>query len=340
MLARLLCALLACAALAARQDGPCIQWTGRTARISSFDGSKVETRERKAPFALALPGLAAEPVRIAGRPFKPDPAECPAPPKILAVSDIHGNLDGLIALLQAHGVVDRKLRWAYGLGHLVIAGDVMDRGIQVTQAFWFIRGLEAPARRAGGGVHLLLGNHELMVAAGDLRYTQPVYVHPPDGMPGLAERLGPDGELGRWLWAKPALLKLGPFLFLHGGLSPAFVDRRFTLAKANGLLRAHIGDRSPEGDAAFLLGPEGPLWFRGLAEEGGIEGAAVDRMLKAFRVKAVVVGHTTLPEVTAFHGGRVYVIDAGLKEGRGEVWIWEKGHAWRGLMDGSRVTLD
>lgn len=336
---RFLAALSLCAALAAQQDGPCVQWTGRTARISDFDGSKVETRERKAPFDLPLPGLAAEPVRITGRTFAPDPDSLPAPSKILAVSDIHGNLDGLVDLLKAQGVIDANLRWTYGRGHLVIAGDVMDRGIQVTQAFWFIRGLEAPARRVGGGVHLLIGNHEQMVAAGDLRYTRPIYAHPPDGMPGLAERLGPDGELGRWLRTKPALLKLGPFLFLHGGISPAFVEQGFTVAKANAILRDHFGDPAPEGGAAFLLGPEGPLWFRGLVEDS-VDDARVDQLLKALRVKAIVVGHTTLPEVAPLHGGRVYAIDAGLKEGRGEVWIWEKGRAWRGLKDGSRVPLD
>lgn len=260
------------------------------------------------------------------------------------MSDIHGRFDDLLTLLKAQGVVNGRLRWAFGRGHLVIAGDVLDRGDQVTQALWFIRGLEIEARRAGGRVHMLIGNHENMVAAGDLRYTNPLYTDAPEGMPGVVERFGPDSEFGRWLRAKPALLKLGPFLFLHGGISPELVARGYTLASVNATLRAHFGEQGDGGadEASFLLGPRGPLWYRGLipGEQDGATDAEVDGILAAFQVRALVVGHTTEERVEALHGGKVYVIDAGLKEGRGEAWIWEHGKIYRGLKDGSRVQLD
>lgn len=341
MLLRLLALLLAFAPLPA-QDGPYVQWQGGQARIFSIEDGKLVTREARAPFDLRLPGL--PPIRLTGKPIPPDAAVFPAPEKILAVSDIHGHLDDLLALLKAHGVVNNRLRWAYGKGHLVIAGDVLDRGDQVTQAFWFIRSLEIQAKRAGGRVHMLLGNHENMVAAGDLRYTMPLYTHAPEGMPGLVERYGPDGEFGRWLRGKPALLKLGPFLFLHGGVSPELEARGFTLATTNATLRAHFGELADRGtdDASFLLGSQGPLWFRGLipGEEGEVTDAQVDDLLAYFGVRAIVVGHTTEGSVEALHGAKVYAIDADLKEGRGEVWIRERGRTYRGLKDGRRIPLD
>lgn len=341
MLFRLLALLLVCAPSWA-QDGPYVQWQGTHARIFSIEGGKLVARETRAPFDLPLPDV--PPIRLTGKPIPPDAAVFPAPERILAVSDIHGHFDDLLALLKAHGVVDDKMRWAFGRGHLVIAGDVMDRGDEVTQALWFIRSLEIQAKRAGGCVHMLLGNHENMVAAGDLRYTKPLYTDAPEGMPSLMERYGPDGEFGRWLRAKPALLKLGPFLFLHGGVSPELAARKFTLATVNATLRAHFGEvgGADADDASFLLGPQGPLWFRGLipGEKGEVTDAQVEELLAYFGVRAIVVGHTTEGSVEALHGAKVYAIDAGLKEGRGEVWIWERGKAYRGLKDGRRLPLD
>lgn len=340
MLIRLLALVLACLSVSA-QDGPYVQWQGARAQIFSLEDGKLQIRAARAPFTLQVPD--SPPIRLTGRTLPPDAAVFPAPRKILAVSDIHGHLDDLLTLLKAHGVVDATLRWSYGRGHLVIAGDVLDRGDEVAQALWFIRGLEGEAARAGGRVHMLIGNHEAMVASGDLRYTRPLYVDAPEGMPGVVERFGPDSEFGRWLRSKPALLKLGPFLFLHGGISPELVARGTTLASANATLRGHFGEPGQgTDDAAFLLGPHGPLWFRGLipGEQDEVNDAQVDGLLAAFGVRAIVVGHTTLDRVTALHGGRVYAIDAGLKEGRGEVWIWEGGKAFRGLKDGQRVPLD
>jgi hypothetical protein len=341
MLSRLLPLLLACASLPA-QDGPYVQWRGSRAQVFSLEDGQLRTRAARAPFDLHVPVGPA--IRLTGKPIPPDAAVFPAPKKILAVSDIHGHLDDALALLKAHGVVDGRLRWAFGRGHLVIAGDVMDRGDQVTQALWFIRGLEAQAKRAGGGVHMLLGNHEAMVASGDLRYTSALYANPPEGMPSLVERYGPDSELGRWLRAKPAAIRLGPFLFLHGGISPELVARGIPLATINATLRAHFGeqDRRADDDASFLLGPQGPLWFRGLipGEDGEAADAQVDGLLAAFGVHTIVVGHTTRPTVESLRGGRVYAIDAGLKQGKGEVWIYENGKIYRGLKDGQRVPLD
>jgi hypothetical protein len=341
MLIRLLALVLASVPLWA-QDGPYVQWQGLRARIFSLEDGRVRTRETRAPFTLQVP--VGPPLRLTGKPLAPDPAVFPAAAKIVAVSDIHGHLDDLLALLKAHGVVDARSRWSFGRGHLVIAGDVVDRGGQVTQALWFIRGLEDQAKRAGGRVHMLIGNHEAMVASGDLRYTNPLYMDAPDGMPSVVDRFGPESEFGRWLRAKPALLKLGPFLFLHGGVSPALVARHWTIDAINASLRAHLGERGNGGSegAAFLLGPEGPLWFRGFfpGEQGEVTDAQVDELLSAFSVRAIVVGHTTQDSIEALHGGRVYAIDAGLKEGRGEVWIYEGGKAYRGLKDGRRLPLD
>ncbi|MBS1766644.1 MAG: metallophosphoesterase [Acidobacteria bacterium] len=343
MFHRLAALFLLCAALSAQQDGPYVKWKGHDARIYSERAGRVEVRDTQAPLQIALPSPLSGSLTLDGEPFPPDAAVFPPAAHIAAVSDVHGHLDDLLALLKAQGIVDGKLHWAFGRGHLVIAGDVVDRGDQVTQALWFIRELEGEALRAGGRVHLLLGNHEAMLMGGDLRYTAPLYVDAPAGMPSVVDLFGPDSEFGRWLRSKPALIRIGSILFVHGGLSPDLAARGFSLDRINTDLRTRLGSRGGGSDAAgFLLGPEGPLWFRGYFEsqEGALSDAQVEAVLSAFKAKAIVVGHTTVAQVESLHGGQVYAIDAGLKLGRGELWLWEKGKAWRGLKDGRKMELE
>ena len=341
-------ALLAAAPLAAqeRQDGPYVLWDGGTARIFEVRAQdQLGERRAKAPFTLDLPGMAAKGLRLAGKPYAPAADTFPDPGKILAISDIHGRFGAALSLLQAHRVVDADLRWTFGKGHLVIAGDIFDRGPQVTEALWFFRALEDEARKAGGAVHVILGNHEAMVLGGDLRYLHPKYSRAPAGLPPQPELFGPASELGRWLRSKPAMLKLGPFLFVHGGPSPDFVAKGLGLKATNTAVRGLLGrgPRDLQGDDAFLMGEEGPLWYRGLvpgASRRDAKADEVDRMLAAYGVKAFVVSHTTLDRIRVLYGGKVYAIDAGLKDGRpGEAWIWEKGRVWRGTADGKREPL-
>jgi hypothetical protein len=90
--------------------------------------------------------------------------------RIVAVGDVHGAYDALIETLQAADVLDDELDWSGGNTHLVFTGDLLDRGAQSRQVMDLVMRLEKPARRAGGRVHLLLGNHEVMNLNGDLRY--------------------------------------------------------------------------------------------------------------------------------------------------------------------------
>ena len=92
-----------------------------------------------------------------------------------AISDIHGQHEMFIELLMAQGIIDSLQNWAFTDGHLVIVGDVFDRGDKVTESLWFLFDLEKQAKKAGGRVHLLLGNHEVMVLHGDIGYINPKY---------------------------------------------------------------------------------------------------------------------------------------------------------------------
>ncbi len=120
----------------------------------------------RAPGALlAAMTLAAAVARAAD-----DPCRVPDAPRVVAVGDVHGSYDSLATILRFAGILDAKGKWAGGKAHLVQTGDLLDRGKDTRKVLDLLMRLEGEARKAGGRVHALLGNHEVMNILGDLRY--------------------------------------------------------------------------------------------------------------------------------------------------------------------------
>jgi hypothetical protein len=93
--------------------------------------------------------------------------------RIVAVADVHGAYDRFVAILRAAGLVDGRARWSGGRAVLVQTGDVLDRGPQSKRVLDLLRQLERDAERAGGRVHALLGNHEVMRLVGQWNDVSP-----------------------------------------------------------------------------------------------------------------------------------------------------------------------
>ena len=90
--------------------------------------------------------------------------------RVVAISDVHGAYDAMVATLRNVDVLDDELNWVGGDTHLVIIGDLLDRGPRSRDAMDLMMRLEGEAEEAGGRVHVLIGNHEMMNMIGDLRY--------------------------------------------------------------------------------------------------------------------------------------------------------------------------
>ncbi len=90
--------------------------------------------------------------------------------RVVVISDVHGAYDAMAATLKSASVIDEKLAWSGKDTHLVITGDLLDRGAHSRRVLDLLMRLEKEAVRAGGRVHMLLGNHDVMNMIGDLRY--------------------------------------------------------------------------------------------------------------------------------------------------------------------------
>jgi len=271
--------------------------------------------------------------------------------KIVTVSDIHGRYDIFEDILIKSKVIDENLNWIFGDGHLVIDGDIFDRGDYVTECLWLFYRLEQEARKAGGAVHTMLGNHELMVLRADNRYINEKYLK------GIVEVTAISHEdlfskrsaLGRWLRSKHTVIKLNDILFVHGGIAPSIMDRGLSISDINDEVRLNI-DISKDSQqfsklARYLFGSEGPFWYRGYFEERENKYAKtndedIDNLLSYFDVKTIVVGHTGVDQIEGYYDNRVINQHLTLDSSTTQALYWEDNKFYRITSAGERQLID
>ena len=274
--------------------------------------------------------------------YKTEKSEYREPARLFVVSDIEGQYDTLKQLLWNAGVMDKQFNWIFGKGHLVIAGDVFDRGDRVTETLWLIYALEEKAQKAGGYVHYILGNHELMNMNGDHRYVHPKYIE-------LAKQnnLNYDTfyrahtELGQWLRTKNVMEKIGDRLFMHGGVSPYINRIAQPLDSINTMARRYYGIRedSIPNPEYLVFSDYGPMWYRGYFTTPKATPEQVDTTLQLYAVKKIIIGHTPVRQVSAFYNGRVINVDAPHASGGSEGLLIERRNYYRVPIRGTRVLL-
>ncbi|MDX1455097.1 MAG: metallophosphoesterase [Gammaproteobacteria bacterium] len=259
--------------------------------------------------------------------------------RFAALSDIHGQFHLFKRLLRSNGVIDAENRWAFGDGQLLIAGDVMDRGPAVTEALWFLYDLARQASAAGGGVQLVLGNHEVMVMRDDRRYLHDSYIRVEQLLgETMTELYAPGSVLGDWLRSRPIMMRVNDNLLMHAGVPPGVAEAGIALPDINTAMRQLLlagsgGDARMADD--WLDGGGGPVWYRGHAGKDGISEAELDAQLAHFGVKRLIGGHNSFDRISVYFGGRVLQVDSSIKLGgeRGELLLWdeEKGFRRAGL---------
>ena len=266
--------------------------------------------------------------------------------KLGAISDIHGQFDTFIELLKNNEVIDQQGNWAFENGHFVVAGDIFDRGPQVTEVLWFLYDLEKQAENKGGKLHVLLGNHDVMVLNGNLRSVHPKYTETAKILNQPFNSLFNKGTvLGDWLRTRPVLLNINGILFTHGGLHPDLVAKDLDINQINKAFKQQLieseldQDRNELGN--FLHKGHGPIYYRGYFQGELATEEQIDELLKHFKITNIVVGHTTHRQIETRYNGKVIVIDANMKSGNaGEILFWESGEFVRGTLTGEKLELD
>jgi hypothetical protein len=309
---------------------------------------------------------------------KAPPCEYQGVERVVAVGDVHGAYDRYVEILRAAGILDDRARWIAGRTHLVQLGDVVDRGADSRKVLDLLEDLENQARRAGGEVHVLLGNHEIMRMLGDLRYVsngeydafattesaelrrrslqmlsreeRAAVPHDlPLGYMEMRAAFGRNGEYGRWLRRLNTVVRLNDVVFVHGGLSPD--TARMPCKVINDTVRRELTSDIDRTRAAPLqslaASPDGPLWYRGLSTESAEVAPKLDEILEKQKAKAIVVGHTIQRNgrIQVLFGGNVFAVDTGMQpayvpNGRPSALDIKDGVFSAVYTDGREVLLD
>lgn len=315
------------AAVAAGSDGPYVvqeadgAWVARSVR----DADTRQVAEEKVTIGqtITVPAVGAVPafsVVLRDTPAVASETIITVPDApLFIVADTHGEFEILVALLRKQGIIDERLKWHFGHGHLVFLGDVFDRGPNQTEIFWLIYELEAEAAQAGGGVHLVLGNHEVMNLSSDLRYENLKYLKTADVLQVklYSDLWANNTLLGRWLRTKPAVLRINDLLCMHGGISRALLEAKLALPRINDTVCGILNQLPAACDAdrettKLVSGKLGPLWYRGYFPEMKDFPTAttedVKQTLEFYRAKTIFVGHTIVEHVTPLYDGKVIAV--------------------------------
>lgn len=277
-----------------------------------------------------------------------EPAEFKQPDRMIALSDIEGEFEAFRKLLLANKIMDEQYNWIFGKGHLVICGDLFDRGKEVPATLWLLYKLEQEAEAKGGCLHTILGNHDVMNLSGDLRYVEAKYFE-------NAKLMGLDykdlydqyTEMGRWLRSKNLIEKIGDNLCLHAGVAPVINTLKMGLTEINTKCRPYY-DKAKKRDLIpdsvtrkFFDGTRSSLfWYRGYFIEPKATEEEVDQTIALYKVKRIIVGHTiTAGNVGFYYKGKVLGIDVNQHKGKHEGALYENKTWYKINTSGNKLPL-
>jgi hypothetical protein len=264
---------------------------------------------------------------------------------MLALSDIEGNFTAFKDLLIGNGVIDQNYNWTFGEGHLVLTGDFFDRGSYVTEVLWLIYSLEEKANKAGGHVHFILGNHEIMNLNGDLRYVNEKYTENAKLLNSkYIDLYSINTELGRWLRTKNIIEKIDKVLFMHGGISAVVNKTGLSPNRMNKIARPYYADTTyeyPDLLTDLLYSDLGPFWYRGYYY--GTQKALpsqIDSTLNLYNVKHIATGHTIIAnKVSVLFDGKLFNTDVPHAEGKSEALYISDNKFYRVNKNGEKTLL-
>lgn len=352
-------------------DGPYIMNTGNAINVYQVKGGSLATLNGRQKSLIVATDQPDKTFKVTLKnTYDTEPSIFPRPDKLMAFSDIEGEFEPLRLLLQNNKVIDEQFNWIFGKGHIVFAGDMFDRGEQVTECLWLMYSLEEKAKAAGGYVHFILGNHEIMNLNGNHKYTRTKYKENVQKVgKSLVELYGPNSELGKWLRCKNIVEKIGDILFMHAGISKEVSDLGLTVSQINELARPWYDNsvavkESNDTRLKLLYDSElSPFWYREYYLEQPVKTglgnnrvylfyktpeSVIDGVLKRYEVNKIVTGHTVWEGVkdrergkwlSSHYDGKVINLDTYHKRGFSEALLIEAGKYFAVNKNGEKRKL-
>jgi hypothetical protein len=281
----------------------------------------------------------------------------PAPSRLVAIGDLHGDLAAARAALRLAGAIDRKDQWVGKALVVMQTGDRIDRGDDDRAILDLFDALRSKSKVQGGAVHALNGNHETMNVELDFRYVTAGSNAPFADLAGalpkeLGERVepslrgrvaafSPGGIYARRLAEQNTIAIVGDTVFVHGGLLPEHV--RYDVGRINAEISAWMRGESSS-VPAVVRDQNAPIWTRAYGEGSPSEAVcqAARGVLETLKVRRMVIGHTVQKAgISSACDERIWRIDVGLSAfyGTSKVEVLEIQGDQARVRAGSRAEL-
>ena len=307
----------------------------------------------------------------------------PAQKKLVAIGDLHGDLIATLKVLKLAEVIPQNttinnianVQWTGGDTWVIQLGDQIDRcrpddwvqnclkdltdvyedeGNNMLIFKLFLR-LDDEAKKYGGRVLGLLGNHELMNVDKDFRYVSPkeflefvpekdrTSKYTKDGFPlGYYHRTKAferGGNIAKtYSIKKKSIMTIGSYLFVHGGMS-IDLAKKYSIAEINQIVAKWLLKQDSEQetkifDEIFRDDDDmSPFWCRIFSEEEGEDENTLENFNKLINnidqknkllkpIKGMVVAHT--PQfmdnkyLNGIYDKRLWRIDVGMSRAFGK----------------------
>jgi hypothetical protein len=215
------------------------------------------------------------------------------------IGDVHGHRAELVDALRSAGLVDEDATWCGATARVWFLGDFFDRGPDGVSVVELVMSLRDQAEQAGGEVHALLGNHEILTLGmhrfGDTEVPSDFGTRTFErswrlngGQPGDQEALR-EHHLA-WLTGLPVLARVDDHLLMHSDTLEYF-GWGDTIDEIN----ANVG--------AVLAGDDIQLWWdcwRRMTTRYAFRGPdgpeAAGKMLDALGGSRIVHGHSVIAD--------------------------------------------
>ena|SRR5688572_20941414 len=261
-------------------------------------------------------------------------AQLPASSRIVAIGDIHADMQALRRAFQAAGATDGKDNWIGGTLTVVQLGDLIGRADDERAVLDFIFSVQRKAAERGGAVHALIGNHEVMGARVDnqavgpnpfpawetvsgLRRDDPRLRHLPPEERARGAALMAGGPYARRIAAFPTVLKIRDIVFAHGGVPPRWAT--YGIDRINREVRDWLMGLTREPDSSLGVDDgDRVMWTRQFSRE--VEADDCRDLAESLRIldaRRMIVAHTVHEQITPRCDGQVWTIDVGMSRAYG-----------------------
>lgn len=228
----------------------------------------------------------------------------PAVPRIIVIGDIHGDWKVTQKIFLKFKLINTNGKWIAEPKntHVVQVGDIVDRGgrpdtygdeCSELKIMDFLDDIHDQAKLYGGGVFCILGNHEIMNVVGNFNYSGKESIKCFGGEKGRKIAFRPGGTMAkRFANTRNTVLKIGQFLFVHGGFNEKHLTR--SIPEINNIMKRFLQGEEKLYNKSFMdyyMAYNGILWNRELSI-GSPDCAKLEKILNHFNVNGLIVGHT------------------------------------------------